>query len=166
MLILNDQLGSIVSVEPRWRDRLHARLRADRIDHQLATGASPDGELAAALRARTLTSTRYRRSLAAGVQRVISEAMSPSGPSTARLPLNRGHVRQALGDLKELHATLVASGPVHAAGVAQTKLLLTEGSGPLRGRCDVEDLGRTVRRATRALDPFGRPHTLNSAPFR
>jgi hypothetical protein len=165
MLILTDEFGSIVSVTPHWRDHVHARLHADRIDRELAAGASPDGEMPAALRARTLTGTRYRHSLAAGVQRVITEGLSPTPASTARLPMNRRRVLNALGDLQELHDALIAHGPVPARGVALAKRLLTEGSGPLRGRGEVEDLGIAVRRAVRALDFSAEPHTLNNAPF-
>ncbi|MCW2525879.1 MAG: hypothetical protein JWM76_739 [Pseudonocardiales bacterium] len=154
MLILNEEFGSIVSVTTRWRDRVHARLYADRIDRDLAAGSSPDAGVPAALRARRLTDTRYRYSLAAGLERVVSEALTPSAGSIARLPMDRARVLNSLDELRELHAALIADGPVAPRGVALTKLFLTAGSGPLRGRGDGADVRRAVRRATDALSIF------------
>ena len=151
MILLDQGDGYIVPVRARVRDRIRARLRADRTDLELARGAAPDATLERALRARKLTSSRSRRDLAAGIWRVLSEVGRPTGTSQARLPLNARSVADARTELRELGRRLLADGPVAVTGVAQTRVLLTDARGPLTDRGRPEDLGLVVRRAIDAL---------------
>lgn len=151
MILIDDGNGGVVGVRGRWWDRIAARLQADRIDQLLAGGDSPEASVALAVRARSLTSRRSRRALAEGLERVMAQAVAPPIASIALLPLNRAAVRAASPDLVELRRCLLAAGPVAVRGVAQTKVLLTVGSGPLRGRGAGEDIGAVARRAIGAL---------------
>ena len=153
ILLINDDSASVTAIRvTRW-DRLGARLHADQTDLDLAQGRSPDSDVRHALRARALTGDRARRTLARGLQRVMTEATAPSPTLVARLPLNRARVLHALPDLDDLRLALVADGPVDPQGVALSKILLTSGSGPLRGRGRVDGVGLVARRAIEALDP-------------
>jgi hypothetical protein len=49
---------------------------------------------------------------------------------------------------------LLAPGPVSVRGVAQVRLLLIDGNGPLYHREATDDLCVQVQRALDALDPF------------
>ena len=93
MLVLLEEAGSpVVCVVHPW-DRLWARLRAFRLDSDLAAGASPEASVALALRAQLLTRTRYRRGLAAGADRVLATAMQPAGASRLPVPVCGDQVR-------------------------------------------------------------------------
>ena len=62
LLLLRD--GCPVSADVRPRDRLLVRLRASRLDGNLAAGESPDATVALSLRARMLVRMQTRRDLA------------------------------------------------------------------------------------------------------
>ena len=150
MLLLEDGNGHIIGVDAALRDRIAVHLHASRLDQALARGTSPDAGVTTALRAAALTSTRSRRELAAGLARVVEEAAHPTPTSLTRLPLNRKAVLSLRAEIAELRHALLRPGPVSVRGVAQTRVLLTSGGGPLRG--GVGNLGRAVREATVALD--------------
>ena len=156
MLLLEDGHDHIVGVDATLRDRIAAHLHADSIDDALAHGAAPDANAATSLRAAALTSTRSRRGLAEGLERVVAEAAHPTPTSLMRVPLNRSAVLSASSEIDELRQRLLRPGPVSARGVAQTRVLLTSGGGPLRGRGAADDLGRLLRDATQALDVLAR----------
>jgi hypothetical protein len=152
MLLLEDRDDVVVAVEPTWRDRLSAWIHAGRLDQNLADGQRPEHDRTLALRAQVLTSTRSRRVLAAGLARALADARNPTVDSLMRVQLNRGAVVQAADEIGLLRRRLLAPGPVTVAGVAQTRILLTVGNGPLRGRGGGHDLRRAVVRATHALE--------------
>src|SRR5258708_30899598 len=74
MLVLLDEADCPVARPVRLWDRLLARLRASRLDRDLADGASPDATVALALRAQRLVRPRTRRDVARGAQRVPAAA--------------------------------------------------------------------------------------------
>jgi hypothetical protein len=129
----------------RRRDRIVARLQARRLDVELARGADPEVDAALALRAAILTTPGRRRVLAAALKRIVASAgETPPGwqPSSARAA-----VAELESELLALERRLVAPGPVAARGVAEVRLLVTDGAGPLHtGRSDlrsaVEDAER------------------------
>ncbi len=152
MLLLDDRHGGACAVHPRLRDRLSARLHADRIDRDLAAGASPDGDVVVALRARHLTSDRTRRALAGGVRRAVREAEDPLASAFSPVPRNRSAIMTARADLEQLRSTLLAGGPVSPRGVALAEDLLTDGQGPLYNHRTRQDLARRVHATIEALD--------------
>jgi hypothetical protein len=147
MLLIETADGAVDAVRPRLRDRLLARLNAERIDRDLAAGAPPDANVAFALRARTLTSMRTRQMLAGGLQRALSATAR-----TRRAPIDRLGVLGASADIAELSRRLLADGPVAPRGAAQAHLLLAAGAGPLHNRRSPERLASSVRLAICALD--------------
>jgi hypothetical protein len=159
MYLIDDGQGSAVAVHAGIRDHLVTRLHADRIDAELAQGASPDATISFALRSRALTSSRSRRILANGLLRAMAQAEAPWSALSTGAPVNRADIASAGPQIMELHRLLLADGPVSARGVAQTRILLTTGAGPLYSRPTVASLGTCLRRAIEAMnildDAFG-----------
>jgi hypothetical protein len=106
-----------------------------------------------------LTSIKFRRDLAASVQRILAAAGEPAAVMPARagaahpvrIPLNRAAIRQSALQLATLAGQLATSGPVPVQGVSMISLLLADGTCPLyRDACGV-DLDDIIGKATRAL---------------
>jgi hypothetical protein len=150
MLLLMDKAGCPVASQARPWDRLMVRVRGFRLDQDLAAGASPDGSVELALRARLLVRPRHRRELARSMGRLLSPAQrSPHGHLA--VPVCRDRVRECEDELGELIGRLQATRPVPARGVAKAGLLLADASGPLYRRSSPGDLRAMVRDAADAL---------------
>jgi hypothetical protein len=154
LLLLDDGSGCPVATKARIRDRLGARLNARRLDAELAAGASPDASVRLALRARMLVRTSVRRGLARSAQRILAAAARPPAGPRLPVPVCRGRVRDAAGELDDLITGLLRPGPVPARGVAKASVLLGDASGPLYHRSSAQDLRATVREAAEALSPL------------
>jgi hypothetical protein len=178
MLVLLEEADCPVATSASPWDRLTARVRASRLDSELAAGASPDATVALALRAQTLISPRTRREVAKGAQRLLATApqapatgrsQQPAAdrrrvPTTARLrtpsvrplrvPVCRDRVRESAEELGDLIRRLLVDAPVAARGVALATALLSDGSGPIYHRANADDVRARVREAVDALDPL------------
>jgi hypothetical protein len=160
MLLLLDEAGCPIARPARPLDRLVVRVRATRLDSDLAGGASPDATVALALRAQMLVRARTRRDLALGAQQILARATQvPAAGRTqvpaagrTRVPVCRDRVRDSSEELGDLIRRLLAGGPVAARGVALASVLLTDGSGPLYHRASADDVQARVREAVDALD--------------
>jgi len=155
--VLQVDCEGVYAVPVRLRRRVEAMLLSDRLDRVLAAGVEPESDVLLALRAETLAGAQTRTRLAESVARLLRAADEPDqalsrGPSMAVLP----RVRAARPQLEELVARLRASVPVSACGVAQARLLLRDGSGPLFRYEAREDLALLVNRVCAALDPGDR----------
>jgi hypothetical protein len=97
MLVLLDSADCPVATSARPWDRLMARVRASRLDSDLAGEASPDSTVALALRAQLLVSERTRRDLAEGARRLLATAMQApaAGRSQTAAALGRSPVSPA-----------------------------------------------------------------------
>lgn len=135
------------------RVRLLARLRAWQLDVALAAGASPDSSAALSLRARTLISSKTRRELARAIRHLLHRAERPHHPFDPTVWICRREILAASAALEELAERLREPGPVDVRGIAQVKLLLTDGSGPLYNRPHTRDLPRSLQAAIDALEP-------------
>ena len=151
MLVLLEEAGNPVACAVRPWDRLWARLRAFRLDSELAAGASPEASVALALRARMLARTRHRRDLAVSADRVLVTAMQSAYACRLPVPVCRDRVRDCSEEFGELIRRLRAAGPVPVQGVAKVGLLLADASGPLYHWASPDDLRARVRDAAEAL---------------
>jgi len=133
-------------------DRLKARSRARRLDRQLANGAEPESSVLLSVRAQLLTRDAERRVLARSLGRAMRAAL-PSGRAWRMLPVRRDAVWGARAELEGLAARLMAAGPVNVQGVAQVRLLLADGAGPLYLGRTGRDLQSELRAAAAALTP-------------
>jgi hypothetical protein len=158
VLLADPQSGRRVVARPaRLRERLAARWRAGSLERELAH-ASPDTAAALALRARWLIGPAARATLARRLRRVLRDAhRGPAWPAAKVRPRRRA-VAAAAQEMDLLAARLLAPGPVSARGVAQVRLLLTDGCGPLYFDGSGVDLRAALARALADLEP--RPHPL------
>lgn len=109
---------------------LRARLAAGRLDRQLADGVNPEVSDVMFAHASRIVSPSSCASLAGSVRRVVSIAETSQGVSN-RAPLQRVEIISAREELLELADRLEEPRPLRAQGVAQIRVLLGDGSGPL-----------------------------------
>ena len=76
-VLVHDELGRLTLRRLRPWHRVLARSRAARLDRELAGGVSPEASATLAARAMRLTSTDFRRDLAASLQRILAAAGKP-----------------------------------------------------------------------------------------
>jgi hypothetical protein len=127
---------------------IRAALFRGRFDAQLAGGADPQSDPAVA-RARQLTRRRYRRRLAASVQRLVEDLdADPGSYVTSAVPFRLDQVAEARGTLLSVAGALRDVEQVDPRGVAMTLRLITDPTSPLY----VPAAGGTLRlRAQAAL---------------
>lgn len=153
LLVLDGENPQCVVPAPnRIRTWLRMHVHASALDHALAAGVSPDSSAALSLRARWLIGTSVRRRLACSVRRLLDEAQRPLAPISPAVPICR---RKVLGSelmLLVLADRLAAPEAVDARGVAQVRLLLTQGDGPLYDNPQASDLEPLLRAMLSALE--------------
>jgi hypothetical protein len=154
LVLLNSAERGDVVVAKRagWRERVTARLRANRLDTELARGAAPT-RAALALRAHDLGERRIRERLGRSVRQILDDARTGRPRSIAQVPMQRSEVLAAARELDQIAETLLTPGPVAASGVAQVRLLLINGAGPLYTRDGPAGLRAAAIRALEALQP-------------
>jgi hypothetical protein len=141
----------VIAKHVRLRDRLRVRLGAVQLDRLLAAGEPPEVSPAMELRARDLIGPRTRRRMGRALQQVARQG--DRKPSVVRAPTSRGAVAEAREELGLLAARLLAPAPVEARGVAQVRLLLSDGAGPLYWARRSGELRRRINEAREALEP-------------
>lgn len=134
------------------RERLAARLRAHRLDRELAAGAAPDADVALALRAAALIAPAQRSMLARSLRRIVRDARERPAALIVRAPVTRRTALAAAEDLDALARRLVAPEPVDVRGVAQVGRLLSDVGSPLYSG-GARDLQGAARRALASLEP-------------
>ena len=160
-VLLDDNQGQL-TLKRLWPwHQMLARGQAARLDRALAEGASPEASTSLAARAVQLTSTEFRRDLAASVRRILVAAGPPALPvaahaplgSTRRLsvPLRTTRIRRSAPLLAEVASRLLEPGPVPVRGVAMVARLLADGTGPLYREACPDDLGAIIEGATHTL---------------
>jgi hypothetical protein len=143
----------VVFQRARLRDRLVARVRAARLDDELARGVAPEASVALLLRAQTLIAPSTRAALATQIQRILRDALSSYVWVISRVTPPRRAVLDAADELEALAHRLVEPGPVSADGVARVRLLLTDGCGPLYAHGASQRLRTVVASARDSLEP-------------
>lgn len=136
----------------RIRTRLLVHLQADELDRALATGVSPDSSAALSLRARTLIGAHTRVGLARSIRTLIKDAQRPINPLSPGIAMCRRKVLRSSESLERLAERLLNGGPVDARGVAQARMLLHDGYGPVYNRPAADDLEPAVCAAIDALE--------------
>jgi hypothetical protein len=162
-VLLDDDQGRL-ALRRLWPwQRLLARGAAARLDRALAEGASPEESASLAARAMRLTSTEFRRDLAASLRRILVAAGQPALPVAARPPRSPLGVarplRVPLGTrigpsaplLAELASRLLEPGPIPVRGAAMVTQLLADGAGPLYRDAARDDLAVLAGQAADAL---------------
>ncbi|HLN69626.1 MAG TPA: hypothetical protein VK280_20440 [Streptosporangiaceae bacterium] len=160
-VLLDDDRGGLTVRRLSPWERVLARSQAARLDRELAEGASPEANATLAARAARLTSTEFRRDLAASLRRILAAAGEPRPAADARVPLGPARpiripvrttrVSQSAPLLAELAGRLLEPGPVPVGGVAMVARLLADGTGPLYREAARDDLGAVAEQAAAAL---------------
>jgi hypothetical protein len=110
---------------------LIVRWRGTQLDRLLAAGASPWASDELTLRARNLTTARSRKRVAGALAGVRSTAEKATPGFTAAVRPRSEDVLEASAVIASIERRLRAPGPVAAQGMAQIRLLLIDGNGPL-----------------------------------
>lgn len=121
------------------------------LDRELAEGWAPESCRALARRARALTRPDVREQLARSLRRLERDASRPAAPRICRAPVERDEIEDASYELRLLASRLTAPSQVAPRGVAQVRLLLSDGSGPLYQRRRPGELAAAARDAISAL---------------
>jgi hypothetical protein len=158
-VLLRDDLGCFTLRRLRPWHRLLARFAAGRLDRELAAGVDGETSVLLAARAMQLTSMKFRRDLAASLQRILAVAGQlaagvPAQAGTARpprVPLCRARISRSAGPLAALAGSLAAPGPVSVRGAAMVSQLLADGTGPLYQEANVDDLDAIIEKTSQAL---------------
>jgi hypothetical protein len=163
-VLLEDDLGRLRMRRVRPWHLLLARGRAARLDRELAGGTSPEASASLAARATQLTSSEFRRDLAAALRRILVAAGAPAPRAGApaahaplraarplSIPLRTARVSRSAPVLAELASRLLEPGPVPVRGVAMVTQLLADGTGPLYREAARDDLSAVATRAVQAL---------------
>ncbi len=114
--------------------RLRVMAVAAELDEELAEGIDPRRELALTLRAAQICSPRYRRGLAAGIERLVREADAGEIILSAALPFQHEQVKVAKATLVSLAQALRSAEPVSPRGVALADRLIRDPDSPLYAR--------------------------------
>jgi hypothetical protein len=128
---------------PRSRRRrwltFWAQLQSHKLDAQLAAGTAPESTDLLFAHARHIARPRSCAVLASSLRRIVVDPQRPRTRSN-RVPVARDEVSSARREMVALADRLQRPGPIQARGVAQIRLLLGEGSGPIYRR----DSGRNL----------------------
>lgn len=154
MLILADERhpGCVLVERTPAMARVRARVCVRQIDRALAAGASPDSSAGLSVRAHDLIGVRARCMLAQAIRRLVNDAVDPLRPLSFTVPICRSKVSRSRRTLEELADRLLGDKPLDARGLAQLRLLLTDGAGPLYGHPGANDLEPALERAMAALE--------------
>jgi hypothetical protein len=134
---------------------LFARLRALRLDHELAEGVAPWRSAVHAARALQVTSDRKRLRLARTLERLVAEA--DIGPAADARPAPRigpccEQILLARGDILALADRLRAPVSIDAGVAVQLRRLVSDGAGPLYTQRAPRTLRATLDPLLDALD--------------
>jgi hypothetical protein len=151
ILLITDDRAGVRAAEPSLKDRLQTWIRPYRLDGDLARGVSPESNAALAVHAERLTRPAACHQLARSIRR-IADGTRPEHWTNPIVPLCRDEVRAARGELVALADRLAGPGPVSAQGVAQVRVLLADGTGPIYCRGQEHLKGRAGQ-ALAALNP-------------
>jgi hypothetical protein len=126
------------------------RLHAHRLDAEIADGADPMATGERAVRAAQLLEPRMRHALAAGLRRAVLDARRTACVRSSAVHVARSAVCACAPSLLELAAELGDPG-VRPRGIALTRLLLSDGTGPLYCAGLEDDLRAAVDEIRTAL---------------
>jgi hypothetical protein len=137
------------NLQPGPLTRLLAGLRGGSLDRALAAGADPAASRELTARASIVTSPRFRRALAEGLERWLQAAYGR--PHSRRVLPPRSLAAANAGQVRDLIAQLRGSAPLYARGVAAVDELLSDTTGPAY-RGDGDTLARRLAEARTGMD--------------
>jgi hypothetical protein len=159
MLVLADERhpGCVIVERTPAFARIRARVWSRRSDLALASGVSPDSVAHLSLRAHELIGYPTRSTLARTIRRLLEDVRLPLHPMHFNVPICKSKVWRSRETLEQLADRLLGAEPLDVRGLAQIRLLLSDGTGPLYGRPGADDLAPALERAIAALDVVEEP---------
>ena len=153
-LVLTDRRnpGCVVVARSRAVARVRARVCARGLDRELAQGISPDSRAVLSVRAHDLIGARTRLVLAQSIRRLVDDAAHPLQQLHFAVPICRSKVWRCRHTLEDVADRLAGGEPLDARGVAQLRLLLSDGAGPLYDHPGADDLEPALQRVVAALE--------------
>jgi hypothetical protein len=153
-LVLTDNRnpGCLIVQRSGAAARVRARVHARQLDCALAQGISPDSSACLSVRAHDLIGSRARSMLAQTLRRLVEDAGRPVRPMHFAVPICRAKVWRSRHTIQELADRLLGSEPLDASGVAQLRLLLSDGAGPVYYHPGADDLEPALKRVIAALE--------------
>jgi hypothetical protein len=115
----------------KWRLGLRVRLTRGFLDRQLARGAAPDETSALALRARQLTSTPVRKTIAVLLGTILRAAAERQADPSSPLIVDHTAVLAAREQIQRLIELLLSTAALEPRGIALARLLVRDSRGPL-----------------------------------
>jgi len=154
MLVLADESkpGCVIVRRAPAGSRIRAHVRARRIDRALAAGIPADSRADLEVRAHSLIGSKERVALAQAIGRLLADARHAARARRFSVPICRRKVWRSRRTLADLVDRLLGDTPVDVRGLAQIRLLLTDGAGPLYARPGANDLEPALARAISALN--------------
>ena len=122
---------TLAPAESLMWSRFVAWLRPGHYDRRLSGGATVHADTPLAFHAERLTSVRERESVARSLRRCIDDAHDASPFRSVRPEINAGEIVAAETIIDDITLRLHSQRPVTARGMAELRLLLAEGGGPL-----------------------------------
>lgn len=104
------------------------------------------------MRAHELIGSRARLAMAVAIQRLIADASHPLRPLSFTVPICRRKVHRSRRTLSELAERLRSDQALDARGLAQIRLLLSDGAGPIYVDPAADDLEPALARVMAALE--------------
>jgi hypothetical protein len=144
--------GCLIVERSRAVAHVRARMGARQLDRELARGASPDSSAVLSVRAHDLIGVRTRSVLAQSIRRLVQDTTRPLRPLHFSVLICRSKIWRCRHTLEELADRLLSAEPLDARGLAQLRLLLSDGAGPLYGRPGEDDLAPALERVIAALE--------------
>jgi hypothetical protein len=127
----NDVLRRTAAERPSLAARVTARLRAYRLDRQLAVGVpAPAGSALAVHKAR-LMSVAEREAVARALRQALQDACAGSAPLSSRIPVHATNIVAAEDLIDAITLRLHSPRPVNARGMARLRVVLSDGGGPM-----------------------------------
>ena len=151
IVLLQKPDGCVRPADVRPAHRLLARLLADRLTRELASGRSPDSSTLHALCAQALVQPFRRIELAHAIVETVHAAVA--GDTSRQVPVRWGHVRLVGPELLTLADDVQSRGPVSARGMAMVHVLVTDGAELLFYARSPNELVTASNAARLALDP-------------
>ena len=153
LVVIRDRARGWVTLCPTPWERVLCRFRGHRLDRALATGEPPESDVLLSLRADLDVAMSRRLQTAATLRRLVQDATKPPRYVHRGTPtLQRHRICTVRHEMDLLIGRLERPGPLPAAGIAQIRLLLSDGGGPLYYEGSNSDLRQLLTTALVSLD--------------
>jgi hypothetical protein len=130
----SDVLRRTSTPRPSLAARVTARMRAYRLDRQLAVGVPAPAGSALAVHQSRLTSAAEREAVARALRKAVHDARvahAASAPLSSRIPAHSNNIAAAEDLIDTITLRLHSPRPVNARGMARLRVVLSDGSGPM-----------------------------------